>query len=186
MEVENTALFIMDESVLVLSTCRWMAGGWRDDGNRVLGEGTDGIQCQMLSMLHEIRTWLSQFIWNTHTRCWPGGTQIFGLLLSRFYSFLCNSHLFSLGDELPQHAAFLIFPCTQLSALSLSLINSLSLVSLPSPSSMSTSHRSLCSALVLPVLKRSACVIRARPDPRSEVRGDGETKERWGGEKEMD
>ena len=80
----------------------------------------------------------------THTQPLPPSAQIFGLLLSLFYSFLCNTRLFSLGDELPQHTISHISPCIPLS-LGLS-INSLSLSPPLSLFSLRL-HHSSCSAL---------------------------------------
>lgn len=62
----------------------------------------------------------------THTQPLPPSAQIFGLLPSLFYSFLCNTRLFSLGGELPQQTISLISAPIPLS-LGLSVINSLSL-----------------------------------------------------------
>lgn len=66
-----------------------------------------------------------------HSELLPWSAQIFGLLVSLFYSFLYNTRLFSLGHELPQRTISLISSRIPLS-LGLSIINSLSLN--PSPS----------------------------------------------------
>lgn len=117
----------------------------------------------------------------THTRLLPPSAQIFGLLPSLFYSFLRNARLFSLGDELPHTIALSSLPASHFSLsplltprlgvlLSPSLFFSLSL-------SPSTSQLLFCSALVLLVLKRSACMITNRPDLRRQLGGVGRERQ---------
>lgn len=150
----------------------WM-DGWKD--------GWLKIQSQLLSTVHEIRTWWPIVI--QHTPPLPRSAQIFGLLPSLFYSFLCNTRLFSPGDELPQHTISLISARIPLS-LGLSVINSLSWGPSPSLFSLSTSQLLFCSALVLLVLKRSACMITTRPDLRRKSgERERQMKKSWAGER---
>lgn len=69
-------------------------------------------------LAHEIKTqWPTYSATITLAQPLPPSGQIFGLLQSLFYYFLCNTRLFSLGNELPQHTISLKSSCTLLSLL---------------------------------------------------------------------
>lgn len=130
-------------------------------------------QSQLVSIEHEIRTWWT--IITRHTRLLPPSAQIFGLLPSLFCSLLRNACFLSLISP-PKYSTFslglspLLTPCLRV-VLALFLlpvyIAALALLRISSAG----------------FLKRSACMITTRPDPRRQSWGR-ETDEEVKGETE--
>lgn len=99
---------------------------------------------------------------------------------SSFILSFVTSACFSPGDELPQHTISHISPRIPRSlSLALSLGLSINSSSLSPLFPLSTSQLSFCSALVLLVLKRSACMITTRPDLRRKLGREKGRKDRW-------